>query len=453
MEASITRRGLLRGALAGPVVLGAHDLGLEVDRRLSVVVVRVDQLRAPALGCYGVDLGQSPRIDRFAAGAVRYEQAFCTEPTCTAARTAFDTGLHTFATPNGDRLDPSDVTVQGLLSAAGYSTFHVGKWHKTPEGLINATFPERVPAAILGGFDYHAGHEWRHRLVNDWYWVDGGFVAYPAGPWRPSKHTELFLARLSALPAGEPFYGVLDLEPPHTPYGPIAGTVWDTFAPGEVPAPPNVPAGAVAAAEADLARYYGMIASVDFEFGRVLDALDALGLAGTTLVVFTSDHGAHVGAHGLLAPDGQKRSMYEEALRIPLLVRSPVGRASPATKAAGAASTRAELFGTVDFMPLLLAAAGLPVPAEAHARRHLPGLRYCQQLEADQTPNGRAWRGVIRADGLRYARDEAGPWVLFDTVADPFELDNLVGRGDPREAELEDALRQAAALVGDRLPW
>ena len=444
MDASITRRGLLAGALAAPAVLAARDASSGADRRFSVLVVRVDQLRAPALGCYGLDLGQSPRIDRFAAGAVRYEQAFCTEPTCTAARTAFDTGLHTFATPNADRLDPTDVTVQKLLAGAGYATFHVGKWHKTPDALINPTFPERVPAAILGGFDHHAGHEWRHRLVNDYYWVNGGFVAYPAGPWRPSKHTELFLAHLAALPAGQRFYGVLDLEPPHTPYGPIAGTVWDTFAPGEVPVPPNVPAAAVAAAEADLARYYGMIASVDFEFGRVLDALAAQGLSDSTVVVFTSDHGAHVGAHGLLAPDRQKRSLYEEALRIPLLVQSPL---------APGPGTRGELFGTVDFLPLILSAAGLSAPAGAHARHHPPGLRYCQQLEPDQTPNGRAWRGVIRADGLRYARDEAGPWVLFDTIADPYELDNLVGRGDPREAELEDALRLAAGLVGDRIPW
>jgi len=441
MDASLTRRGLLSGALAA---LAARDVRLRADRRLSVLVVRVDQLRAPALGCYGVDHGQSPRIDRFAAGAMRYEHCFCTEPNCSASRTTFDTGLHTFALPQGDRLDPGDTTIQKLLSAAGYATFHVGKWHKTPDSLINAIFPERVPAAILGGFDYHAGHEWRHRLVNDWYWVDGGYLAHPAGPWRPTKHTDLFLAHLASVPAGAPFYGVLDLEPPHSPYGPITGTVWNTFAPGQIPAPPNVPAGAVAAAEGDLARYYGMIASVDFEFGRVLDGLAAMGLEESTVVVFTSDHGAHVGAHGLLQPDNQKRSLYEEALRIPLLVRSPLARRG---------GTRGELFGTVDFMPLILSAAGLPAPPWAHARRHLEGLRYCQQLEADQTPQGRAWRGVVRADGMRYARDEQGPWVLFDTAADPYELENLVGTGDPREAELEDALQRAAALVGDRIPW
>jgi len=407
----------------------------------NVVVVRADQLRARSLGCYGDPLARTPRIDQFARRASLHEQCFATEPVCSASRTAFDTGLHTFATKNGETLHPKEITIHGQMQAAGYRTFHVGKWHKTPLNLSGGS--QVVPGKILVGLDYHAGHEWIHNLVNSVYYRNGQSFIIPAGPWRPQAYVDEFLGQIDATPAGTPFYGVLDLEPPHPPYKDVTGTKWDVFAAGEVPAPPNVPPASRDAAENDLARYYSMTCSVDEMFGQVLDHLELRGLMGTTMVVFTSDHGGHVGAHGFTGSKLQKRSMYEEALHVPLIVHAPWDNHG----------VRRGLFGTVDFMPLILGAAGLAPHAGAHSWNHVEGALYCQQLDGTNTPTGLAWRGVLRHDGMRYARNEAGPWVLFDVHADPYNRHNLIGTGDPREEELDALLREAARAVGDTIPW
>jgi arylsulfatase A-like enzyme len=220
----------------------------------------------------------------------------------------------------------------------------------------------------------------------------------------------------------------------------VTGTQWDVFDPGQIPVPANVPAAAAAQAEADLADYYSMAHALDAAVGSVLDHLDVLEIADETVVIFTADHGAHIGAH---APPGEKRTFYEEAVHVPLVIRDP-------DVPAGVSDA---LFGTVDFKVLIMERVGLPLPPSLHGLKHVPGSLYFQQYDPENTIDG-AWRGILRDDGMKYAVSEGSPsgWMMFDTLVDSLEMNNLVGLGDPREAEMLALLQQAAALVGDVLP-
>jgi arylsulfatase A-like enzyme len=405
---------------------------------MNVIVIRCDQARHDAFGCYGNTESQTPNIDLLAGAGVRYENAYSTEPECSASRTGFDVGKHTHATPNAEHLHPGDRTIHGLLESDGVDTIVVGKWHKTPDDKLDPSEPQRVPPCMLRGIRWHVGHEHKHELVLGPYWENGGGPKLTSGPWRPETYTDAFIARLALLEP--PFYAVLDLEPPHTPYNVLEGTVWDVFTPGQLSVPPNVTQG-IPAAKIDLASYYGMLLSVDDMVGQVMQALGDLLLLGDTMVIFTSDHGGHVGSHNLFGVDEQKRSIYREAIRIPLIVRYP-----------GASTTGVELepFGTMHFHPFILEQFGLAPGQGLHAGKEPEGL-FFMQLDGANTLKG-PWCGIL-LNGHRYARaEQTGPWKLYHE-SDPFDLDNLVGQGDPLEAALDDALEAAADAVGFEIPW
>jgi arylsulfatase A-like enzyme len=405
---------------------------------MNVVVIRCDQGRRSAFGCYGNTESQTPAIDALAAESEKFTNAYSTEPVCSAMRTAFDVGKHTHATPNADKLHPSDRTIHGMLDAAGVDTLIVGKWHKTPAYLIDPSEPERVPTAILRGIHRHVGHEDKHELVLGPYWFDGTGSKMTSGPWRPQTYVNEFLGLLSQ--ASEPFYAVLDLEPPHTPYNVIEGTAWDVFSPGAMTLPPNVPPNSQFQAKQDLAAYYGMLLSVDDMVGQVMEALATGGYLTDTTVIFTSDHGAHIGAHGLTGVEEQKRTIYREAIEVPLLIRHPCG----------VGSVSAEVWGTTRFYPYILDLFGVPHGPGAHWGKEPEGI-YFEQLDGTNTPKG-AWRGILK-DGHRYARaEQTGPWKLYH-ADDLHDEENLVGQENPLEAEMDGALQAAAAALGDTIPW
>jgi arylsulfatase A-like enzyme len=423
------------------------------DGRPSFLIVRADELSAARLGCYGDRYALTPHIDALAAGGVRFTRALSAEPVCAAYRASFNLGLYTHATTNGNFLDPADVTIHDRLHAAGYRTAHVGKWHQTPPSLQVSFLPHFVPAAILDGLDYHGGHEQTHELVGPEaiYFENGVYLPLSAEPWRPQKHVDLALAQVDvAVAEGRPFYVVVDLEPPHFPYQDIRGTAWDVFEPGDVPCNPNVLPEDVMGCEEDLADYYSMVHSLDDMVGQLVAHLDRRGLLDSTVVVFTSDHGSHLGAHGLIEDNEQKRTPYRESIEVPLIVRRPNGPH-------GAVDQR--LVVPVDYSAMILRAAGLAPDPASHHFDHLDSARLLFIDEGANTPEG-AWYGVVRPDGMKYARAELvnsgggpGPWLLFDTAHDPWELDNLVGQGDPREAEMQALLEAAAAAYGLTLPF
>ena len=178
------------------------------------------------------------------------------------------------------------------------------------------------------------------------------------------------------------------------------------------------------------------MAAVDEQVGRLMRGLDDLGRAGDTIVLFTSDHGDMLGSHGARL----KRKPWEESIRVPGIVRFPA-KVKPGR-------TTEALLTHVDLAPTLLSLCGLPVPAEMQGTdlsgvavgatergRDSAFFQIFVPFAGDGTPL--PWRG-LRTARFMYARTEAGPWVLYDLEADPYEKKNLAD--DPAHNALRERM-------------
>lgn len=228
-------------------------------------------------------------------------------------------------------------------------------------------------------------------------------------------------------PEDRPFFGMICYGLPHPPLE-APDHYLNLYSPEEVALSDNVPRDDDAQrwAREFLAKYYGLVACVDHNIGRVLDWLDAQGIAEDTLVLMVSDHGEMAGEHGRYG----KKTFYRNAMQVPMLVR--YGRAFE-----GGRVVDALVDPSVDTMPTLLDLCGIPVP------ERVQGVSYLSLLRGDPGPAREAiyyeilmeregperfpvpGRGVRTVEWL-YVRRRNGPTHLFDLREDPLEAHNLV---------------------------
>lgn len=514
MPPTLDRRQLLKLAGAGAATLAippalanaAAELAARPrtkakDGAPNIIFVMTDDQAKPALSIYGNTLLKTPHMDRIGAEGLRFDEAFVTTSVCAPSRASYLTGLYAHShgvTSNGEEpgwyhqmgLRHDQVTWPMLLRDAGWHTGIVGKWHikSDPTGFDHA--------AILRG---------QGRYFDPEFIVNGAPVTFRG-------HTDdvigdQALAFLQQRPKDRPFALCFHFKAPHGNWE-ADGRFADRFADAEIPVPlrflegapdgapealsratmdiakmgdfgrdgqrrkAEVPKGlpprehALANLQAFMRNYYRVLLGVDDNLGRVLDFLDANGLADNTIVVYTSDNGFFLGQFGFY----DKRLMYEPSIRVPMLMRWPAGLA------AGAVDDR-HMVLNVDVGPTLLDMAGVAVPSWMQGRSWKPLLAGHAPRGAATTPRAddAAWRGdflyewyeypavhcVRKHRGVRTERwklihffegDEE--WALYDLASDPDELVNLVDRPEhaARVASLRariDALRRE---TGDDAP-
>ncbi len=454
------RRGRLVPAFALALLAGPGGAHAEDAPRPNILYIMADDHAAHALSCYGSKVNTTPQLDRIAAEGMRFTNCFATNAICTPSRAAILTGkyAHINGVPVFNRFDGRQPTLAKYLQAAGYHTGMVGKWHlgSEPTGFDDWT--------ILPGQGAYRDPVFFSRT--------GGRTQHPG--YCTNVITDIGLKFLDDRPKDRPFFLMLHHKAPHRPWEPgrLRGTEMRSQA---IPLPEtfddDYATRSDAAREAtmridrdlkptdykstppegllpdELKRwkyqrfmqdYLACIASLDDNVGRVLDYLDRSGLAGNTIVIYTSDQGFFLGDHGWF----DKRFMYEESLRMPLLVRWP-GVVKPG-------STRDEIVLNVDFAPTLLAAAGLPVPPDMQGRTFVPLLRgespkdwrpamYYRYYHYPQDHKVQPHYGV-RTDRYKLIYfNKINQWELFDLKADPHELRNLYG--DPAQAERVKSLK------------
>ncbi len=416
-----------------------------VTCRPNVVIVFADQLRAQALGSAGNPVVHTPRLDELANEGVRFTRSVCTQPVCTPSRAALLTGRfphNTTVERNGDLLPTEARTIAEVLGDEGYATGFIGKWHlnggtRSFRGRKNS--PEARGFVPLGdsrqGFDFWAAKETGHVYCRARYFMDTP-ETIEVERYAPEVETDLaidFIQRNRE----QPFCLVMAWGPPHDPYVPPAE--WDTYTPGQIEPRPNVPNRLRGWTRKATARYYGLVSSLDHQMGRLLDALDAAGLAEDTIVVFTSDHGDMLGSHG----HELKQKPWRESLEVPLLLR--FGRDVPG-------GTPLDVpVSTVDVTPTVLGLCGVEGPADMDGVDLSPLLRGEGGEEPDsvfvmnsgkgRNGLGAEWRGVVTKQHA-YFQTRRGGWLLYDHDADPYELTNLL------EVEANVALRDQ---LSDRL--
>ena len=360
---------------------------LPPPRRPNVLLLMADQMRHDAMGCAGHPVVRTPHLDALAAGGVRFTQAVTPTPICMAARyslltgrRAAETGVTANAMLPGLAAMPPWPTLMTVLAEAGYQTHGIGKFHfhRRPFGFERQELMEECIDCLTDD-DYllhlqAAGVPARYPqgLRDLLYYqpqTSGVPEAYSQNRWVADR-SEAFLREHARYRPGRPFFLWSSWIAPHPPFAPVEP--WDTlYDPAAMPPPvyadrplATLPApawphrGRLDGAHLDPGRmariqalYYGQVSHVDDAVGRVLRALDELGLADNTVVVFCSDHGEMLGDHGL----SQKNTPYEASVRVPMLLRWP-GHTKPGRVAE-------DLVGLTDVMPTLVEGLGLAYPA------------------------------------------------------------------------------------------
>jgi len=426
--------------------------------RPNLIFVFADQMRGMDMSCAGNPQVRTPNMDRLAREGTRLAQAYANCPVCTPSRAVLLTGRPAIATRvvANDLPLPTDLPSIGTcLSAAGYRTGYVGKWHL--DGVPRSRWTP--PGPRRHGFDFWAAYNCSHAYMHAQYYRDTP-EPIPVDGYEPVAQTDLLLEFLHARDQ-RPFAAFLSWGPPHDPYEQLPAQYLQAYDPDAIELRPNcrrIPPGPGDLSHGrdprtTLAQYYAQISALDAQLGRILDHVHEQGLARDTLVVFTSDHGDMLWSQGKM----MKQQPWEESIHIPLLVRWP-GRV-PAGRAADG------LIGVVDLMPTLLGLLGLPIPpgvqgadlselvlgraAGGPETVYIYDLVTVDQSRVQGIPE---WRGV-RTARHTYARTRQGPWLLYDNVQDPYQLDNLADR--PETADLQRRLDAAveAWLQATRDPF
>ncbi len=460
---------------------------LDPGPRPNILMIVSDQERADVLGCYGGPCS-TPVIDALAADGIRFETCLAPTAICSPTRASFLTGLYPHGhgilnnthEPDALRVElaPGVVTWPELLRAAGYRLGYVGKWHvgrRRPEDL---GFHDVIAAQdVVAGANDEAIVEREPELLEPVHahYPHGRLLIAGIDP-RPVEATETrrdadaaigLLRRYASL--AEPFCIRLDFEGPHHPYMPPLAFA-ARYDPATIPPWPNFDEdlSTKPAAQARLieqrgvagwtwrdwapvvARYFGFVSYIDFEIGRVLAALDELGLAQTTVVVHTADHGDMTGSHGGQFNKGPL--MYDEVCRVPLVVRDR--RSASRGVVPGPVASPA-------LMPTILDLAGLPAPDGLHVRSLLPALRDPAGVPAGGAAfaeyHGDEWglysMRMIRTAIAKYVYSPHGMDELYDLWADPYERVNVIDDAAyaPLGADLRRRLRDWMVETNDPL--
>ena len=445
---------------------------------MNIVYMFADQLRRMSLGYAGDERARTPNIDRLARESCELTEAVSGHPVCAPYRASLLTGKYTTSTGmviNEIRISPDHDTLAKALDRAGYETSYIGKWHMYANELGNHYDPKNsyIPAGPdrLGFDGYFAAFNFHH----EYYWDHAYYhlnspekLSWGDGVYEPDAETDMAIRELERLKeTGKPFALFLSLGTPHDPWDEsnVPKEWLDLFRDTDFPLPenylpendPHADGWARLSPEERkklpewMRVYYAMTADVDYNVGRMREAIRRLGLEEDTIFVFTSDHGELFGAHGRRA----KNIFYEEAVRVPFLMRCP------GTIPAG---SRSVCLNTVDIMPTLLTLCGLPVPEEVEGRdlsdavlgkenAFMPdgALMMGTGATADWG-SGFEWR-AFRTERYTYAVYRAdGEELLFDRENDPLETHNLAA--DPAYAsvlaDLKDKMAREMTRVNDR---
>ena len=433
----------------------------------NYLLIWTDQQRPDTLSCYGNTFAETPHLDRLASESFIFDRAYCAQPVCTPSRGTVMTGLwpHTHGCiRNNIPLVAEHRTIAEQVSDDYYCGYY-GKWHLGDELVPHRGFEDWVSIEDGGYRRYYSTADqlklrsnYHQFLIREGFPPDSeaedgqgmvfsrAYVANMAEPYTKAG----FLAREAARFIGEqkenrPFILSVNFLEPHPPFhGPLNGM----YDPDEMPVgeaflkPPGKeqslkkqrkyadvrengfkrhPMGTEWCWRRLMANYYGLVTLVDRAVGKILDALDASGLADNTIVVYTSDHGEMMGDHCLLG----KGVMYEESVRIPWLMRVP-WLSKEQNRIEG-------LVSHIDLVPTVLDLMGQPLGEHLQGVSRVAVLRGKETLAQNdivietnnQGGHQACGRTLVTHDGWKLSFYGEGPNELFDRNNDPYDFENL----------------------------
>ena len=472
-----TKFWLRQIVFSGLVCVGfGSAISSAADTPPNVLFMIADDLNN-SLSCYGHPIVKTPNIDRIAARGVRFERSYCQFPLCGPSRNSMLTGLY----PNSTGIHANSIIFRQTipthhsLSQAfrldGYFAARIGK-------LYHYNVPKSVGTNghdDPGSWELELNPAGCDRLIeeSDIFSLRpnsfGGTLSWYASPRDDAEHTDGMLAENArwvlqrcAEKNDRPFFLAVGFYRPHTPYV-APKKYFEPYKLDEMPLVKGVEEDVKDIPEPGLGShkkehedltdplrreaiqaYYASTTFMDAQVGMVLDALDEFGLAENTIIVFTSDHGYHLGEHGLW----QKQSLFEESARVPLIVSAPGidgGRVSKAP------------VGLIDLYPTLTELCGVKAPENLQGQSLVPmmndtanlgrGYTISQVMRATQK---RKFFGYsLRTPRWRYTEwdDAQKGRELYDHDADPKEQTNLASN-----AEHASTIEQLSATLSTVIP-
>jgi arylsulfatase len=424
-------------------------------KRPNILIIYTDQQRWDALGANQNSDIITPNLDRLANEGINFDHAFVQNPVCMPSRLSFLTGQYPSTlkvTHMGVPVPQDTVTLPKMLKNYGYRSANIGKLHFLPHA--NRDHREVHPSY---GFDHleisdepgcyeDAYRAWVRAKAKDqldllscglppetktWQTTmgikdnivhpeDRKTATYPFQAASNLTHSAFVAEQTIQWLKGHsttPFLCIAGFYSPHSPWV-VPQEFLDMYDPAKLKLP-KFPSGTDCkfASEAELrsARqgYYAMVTEMDHYVGKILDQLEAQGVADNTIVIFTSDHGEWLGEHGKY---GKGYPGPDCVSRVPLLIRIPKSLAEKVRKG----QTVSHIVEAVDVIPTILDLAGIQIPS------HLQGV----SLFAENYQNEGALMEVVgskifRTENFRYVVHDDGKELLFDLKEDPGEYFNV----------------------------
>ena len=447
----------------------------------NVILIVADDLGWADLGVYGSTFYETPNLDRLASRGVRFTSAYAAAPVCSPTRASLLTGKYParvgvtdyipgaaagklLPAPYTQQLPLEEFNLAEAMKAAGYATWHVGKWHLGREQF----YPERQ------GFDVNVAGSFVGSPRKTYFspYNIPNLADGPEGEYLTDRITDEAIRLIEKQQPDRPFFLNLWHYAPHTPIQAPAALVEKYKAKAKrlgLGADGELKAGEMHPIEnkrgVPVKRrlvqsdpvYAAMIENLDANVGRLLAAVERTGRADNTIVVFTSDNGGLSTSEGSPTHNGPLRDgkgwLYEGGLRVPLIIKWP-GDKVPAGAIGSGVVTSA------DIMPTLLAMIEQPIP------EGLDGKSIAMEMQSREVlVRPLFWhyphygnQGGTPGSAVRYGEwkliefFEDGRRELYDVIHDPSETNNLAAAQPARVAELYGMLTAWRASVGAKLP-
>ncbi len=507
----MTRRDLLKGAVVGAASAAGGLVGRDAvsaaGPRPNILFLFSDQHNAGVLGCEGHPDVRTPNLDRLAEDGTRFARAYCQDGVCVPSRTSMMAGqyprtlgvLHNADRPPSSPEIPEIRPLQKVLNESGYRTAAFGKRHlaRAADGGWDRTCTTMKMNNDPSDECYWDWIEERGKLEafkRDWASEFGKGISTPMASsvsrLAPDETMEAYTAArtmefISECAKGDrPFFAWCSFYHPHQPYTPIRKYA-DMYDQGRIrlPATLKEPAANLPPAlqrwrrrqtspwclakatkdvrlyRAYIAYYYALCTEIDHHVGRIRALLEKEGLADNTIVVYAADHGDFVGAHGMIEKCAIGHNVYEDTLRVPLIVHWP-GRFRKGV-------TCKDLVELVDLYPTLLDAAGVKAPrdyrpagrslvpaltkGEAVGRRYAVSENWSQvSVITERYKLGHWLAPPVYAKRFGNIDFRAHGDMMFDRETDPGETRNLAGKA--RARAIEEELRAHLADWEKRTP-
>ena len=441
-----------------------------VRRKPSLILFLPDQQRADTPACYGGKKVHAPNLNKLASESVVFERVYVTHPVCTPSRSSLMTGTwpHTNGcNRNGVPLDRRFRVFPDLMDDKDYHTAYMGKWHLGKEGPGGRGFQEWISTEPRGDYTNFLISTGVTPDKQDGRFSELAVSNLPLELSRP-KFLEMHACEFIEKHRGEPFILIVAFVEPHSPYnGPLNDehplNEIDLDVTATLPEADNIPLRYRLMREWQQAeavldrkrlptqlffgitpeeyrsikqRYLGLVTLIDQSIGAVLLCLERCGLSDDTIVVHTSDHGDSLGAHHLFA----KETMFEEAARVPLLVRLPGQKRGKIVS---------QPVSHIDFVPTLLDLLGQPKHPQCAGQSLLPVINQDaappENVFLEWAPNrtkirkgtslarrrmikraiDESTRAVVSADGWKLCIRDKDLNELYNLTDDPLETRNL----------------------------